>query len=126
MSQRILLVEDDAHVVKLLRELLALEGYEVTVAGDGLAGLAKLETDPPAALLLDVMMPDIDGVRLLEQVLEDHGGQVPVPILVVTGSPDGARRCRQLLGDHDVFLKPFDPAELIARLQLRLAGGAPR
>jgi DNA-binding response OmpR family regulator len=67
------------------------------------------------------MMPDVDGERLLAQLLEEHQGRLPVPILVITGSPDGARRCRQLLGDDDVFAKPFDPTTLLARLANRLA-----
>jgi two-component system, OmpR family, response regulator len=116
----ILVIEDDAHVVTLLRELLRVEGYEVTDARDGLLGLLKLATGGADAVLLDVMMPDLDGVRVLEQLLEEHG-QLPVPVLVITGSPEGARRCRELIGRDDVFEKPFDPAKLLGRLQSRLA-----
>jgi two-component system, OmpR family, response regulator len=116
----ILVIEDDAHVVTLLHELLRVEGYEVTDARDGLLGLLKLATGGADAVLLDVMMPDLDGVRVLEQLLEEHG-QLPVPVLVITGSPEGARRCRELIGRDDVFEKPFDPAKLLGRLQSRLA-----
>jgi two-component system, OmpR family, response regulator len=120
-AHRILIVEDDPHVVTLLRELLEQEGYQVSVAGDGLAGLLALRSIDADAVLLDIMMPDVDGERLLAQVLEEHEGRLPVPILVITGSPDGARRCRELLGDDDVFSKPFDPAHLLSRLASRLA-----
>jgi two-component system, OmpR family, phosphate regulon response regulator OmpR len=115
----VLIVEDDDHVVTMLRALLEVDGYEVTEAGDGLLGLIKLATGGADAVLLDVMMPDLDGVRVLEQLLEEHG-EVPVPVLVITGSPDGADRCRALIGSDDVFEKPFDPRHLLARLQVRL------
>ncbi len=118
---RVLVIEDDEHVVAMLVELLHQEGFEATTAGDGLAGLLALQDTEVEAVLLDLMMPDVDGVRVLEQVLEEHEGALPVPILVVTGSPEGARRCRDLLGDDDVFTKPFDPAALVARLRARLA-----
>jgi DNA-binding response OmpR family regulator len=115
----VLIVEDDAHVVTMLRALLEVDGYEVTEAADGLLGLLKLATTGVDAVLLDVMMPDLDGVRVLEQLLEEHG-ELPVPVLVITGSPDGADRCRELIGTDDVFEKPFDPHRLLARLQSRL------
>jgi two-component system, OmpR family, response regulator len=65
-GHHILVVEDDVHVVTMLREMLRVEGYEVTEAGDGLLGLLKLATGGADAILLDVMMPDLDGVRVLE------------------------------------------------------------
>lgn len=117
---RVLVVEDDASVATLLTGLLEDEGFEVVGAEDGLAGLLALRSTDADAVLLDVMMPDVDGVRLLEQVLEEHAGELPVPILVVTGSVDGARRCRELIGDEAVFLKPFDPGVLVERLRGRL------
>lgn len=118
---RILVIEDDASVVALLTRLLTHEGFEVSTAPDGLEGLLALRSVEAEAVLLDLMMPDVDGVRLLEQVLEEHGGVLPLPILVITGSPEGARRCRELLGEDEVFTKPFDPEALIARLRNRLA-----
>ena len=123
--QRILVIEDDDHVVRMFTELLQQEGFEVVTAPDGLEGLLALRNAEAEAVLLDLMMPDVDGVRLLEQVLEEYGGGLPVPILVVTGSPEGARRCRELIGDDDVFTKPFDPAVLVSRLRARLAPPAP-
>lgn len=118
---RILVIEDDADVAVLLRALLEGEGHEVVEAADGLLGLAKLQIGGADAVLLDVMMPDLDGERVLAQLLEEHDGQLPLPVIVVTGSPEAAGRCRQLLGPDDVFEKPFDPTRLLARLRHRLA-----
>lgn len=117
----ILVVEDDPVVVTLLTELLRAEGYAVEVATDGLVGLLKVRTAAVDAVLLDVMMPDVDGTRMLRQLLEEHDGRLPVPVLVVTGSPEGARTCRDLLGDDRVFDKPFDPNLLLHRLRSLLA-----
>ncbi len=118
---RILVVEDDTHVVAMLREVLQQEGFEVDTAQDGLAGLLALNTIDADAVLLDIMMPDVDGVRVIQQLLEEHGGVLPVPVIVITGSPDGARRCRDLLGDDEVFTKPFDPGALVDHLRSRLS-----
>lgn len=123
--KRILVIEDDPGVAGLLRELLRQEGYDVIHAGDGLHGLLRLRTTDVDAVLLDVMMPDVDGLRVLDQLTEEHGGELPVPVLVVTGSPDGARTCRERLGDADVFEKPFDPDDLLDRLQVHLDGPEP-
>ena len=121
MTARILVMEDDEHVSVLLRHLLEAEGHEVSEATDGLLGLSKLQITGADAVLLDIMMPDLDGERVLAQLLEEHGGQLPVPIIVVTGSPEAAARCRDLLGPDDVFEKPFDPTRLLARVADRLA-----
>lgn len=121
----VLVVEDDTQVATLLTELLGLDGHDVEVANDGLVGLLKLRTAAVDAVLLDVMMPDVDGTRMLRQLLEEHDGVLPVPVLVVTGSPDGARTCRGLLGDERVIEKPFDPAELVAAVRHLLVTGDP-
>ncbi|MFP5310046.1 MAG: response regulator transcription factor [Actinomycetes bacterium] len=117
---RVLLVEDDEDVVALLREILSHEGFEPVVARDGLEGLLRMQTGTPDLALLDIMMPDVNGVRVVEQLLEDGDGSLPVPIIVITGSPDGAAQARELLGREDVFEKPFDPTKLIARIRERL------
>jgi len=114
---RVLVVEDDQHVATLLVELLRSEGFEPTVATDGLEGLLQLQSGTHDIALLDIMMPDVDGERLLRQLHEEGGGALPLPIIVVTGSPEGADRCRALLGDDRVFDKPFDPDELMERVR---------
>ena len=113
----VLVIEDDQDVVALLEQLLEHEGYDVAAAQDGLEGLVKLSTVRPDAVLLDIMMPDVDGHRVLEQLLEENDGEVPFPVVVITGSPEGAAQARVLLGTENVFEKPFDPQPLLERLR---------
>lgn len=120
---KVLLIEDDPDIVTLLVEILSQEGFEVTVARDGLEGLLQLRGDPPELALLDIMMPDVDGVRVLEQLLEEGDGELGFPIIVITGSPDGADRSRELLGAANVFEKPFAPRSLVTRMRARLQEG---
>lgn len=127
MSARatVLVIEDDAAVTDFLRTYLEDEGFAVRVAGDGLAGLLKLRTERPDVAVVDIMMPDVDGLRVLEQLREEGGGALPVPVVIITGSTEGARRCRQLLDPDDVIEKPFDPGHLLARLETKLGGREP-
>ncbi len=113
----VLVIEDDRDVVALLEQLLDHEGYDVATARDGLEGLVKLSTTGPDAVLLDIMMPDVDGHRVLRQLLEEHDGALPFPVVVITGSPEGAAQARSLLGAENVFEKPFDPQPLLDHLR---------
>lgn len=121
MNATILVIEDDDSVVGLLRTILEAEDHRVEVAEDGLAGLLKLRTGrTPDLAVVDLMMPDVDGIRVLEQLLDEGGGELPVPVVVVTGYPEGAVRCRRLLDPSDVLEKPFDPEDLLARIDAHL------
>ena len=112
---RVLVVEDDPSVRGLLQTLLSAEGYDVATASDGLAGLVKAAAQPPSLVLLDLMMPDLGGVRVLEEMRDDPD-LVDVPVIVVTGKVDAVPGMRSLLGEDNVFLKPFAVAELLARV----------
>lgn len=116
---RVLLIEDDEDVIRLLTEILTHDGFSVTVARDGLEGLLKMRTGGPEVALLDIMMPDVNGVRVLEQLMEEEG-ELPVPVIVITGSPEGAAQSRRILGRDDVFEKPFAPERLIRRIRTHL------
>lgn len=115
MSVKILVVEDDPSVRGLLQTLLSAEGYDVVTASDGLAGLVKATSSPPALVLLDLMMPDLGGVRVLEEMRDDPE-LADIPVIVVTGKVDAVPGMRTLLGDDNVFLKPFAVGELLARV----------
>lgn len=114
-ATRVLVVEDDPSVRGLLHTLLTAEGYDVSTASDGLAGLVKAAQTLPDLILLDLMMPDLGGVRVLEELREDPELD-ETPVVVVTGQVDAVPGMRRVLGDDNVFVKPFGVAELLARV----------
>lgn len=118
---RILVVEDDPNVRGLLRTLFDAEGYEVAVAADGLAGLLEASATPPALILLDVMMPDLGGVRVLEEMRENPA-LADIPVLVVTGKMELLASLAELIGEENVFSKPFRVRQLLARVS-EVTGG---
>jgi len=120
-ATRVLVVEDDPSVRGLLQTLLSAEGYDVTTASDGLAGLVKAASVHPALMLLDLMMPDLGGVRVLEEVREDPELS-KTPVIVVTGKIDAVPGMRALLGEDRVFVKPFAVAELLTKVA-EITGG---
>ena len=120
-ATRVLVVEDDPSVRGLLQTLLSAEGYAVTTASDGLAGLVKIASSRPQLVLLDLMMPDLGGVRVLQELRADPDTQ-DLPVLVVTGKQDAVPGMRDLLGDDNVFLKPFAVAELLHRVSVVTGG----
>jgi len=119
----VLVVEDDPSVRGLLTTLLLAEGYEVKAAADGLSALVKA-TAQPALVLLDLMMPDLGGVRVLEEMRND-AKLSGIPVIVVTGKIDAVPGMRALLGEDNVFLKPFAVAELLARVRSITGGPEP-
>ena len=112
---RVLVVEDDPSVRGLLRTLLEAEGYAVVTASDGLAGLGQAAASSPGLVLLDLVMPDLGGARVLER-LHDDPVLSKIPVIVVTGHEDALPDVRSRLGADNVFLKPFAVAELLARI----------
>lgn len=115
MSKRVLVVEDDPSVRGLLHTLLTGEGYEVATASDGLAGLVKASSQKPDLMLLDLMMPDLGGIRVLEELREDPN-MSDIPVIVVTGKLEAVPPLRGLLGEDNVFVKPFGVTELLERI----------
>lgn len=120
-ATRVLVVEDDPSVRGLLHTLLSAEGYDVVTASDGLAGLVKAAAIKPALMLLDLMMPDLGGVRVLEEIRDDPELS-ETPVIIVTGKVDAVPGMRDLLGQDRVFVKPFAVAELLARVA-EITGG---
>ena len=119
---RILIVEDDNEVSQLLTTMCEAEGWETDVAPDGLEGLIRLGTGAIDVVLLDLMMPDVSGLRVLQQLFEEGGGSLEVPVIVVTGSAVGAQEARSVLDAADVFEKPFEVTDLLERMKALLDG----
>ncbi|HEX9696924.1 MAG TPA: response regulator [Actinomycetota bacterium] len=111
----ILIVEDDPSVIELERVLLEDEGYEVITAKDGLEGLLKTEFRRPALILLDLMMPVVDGARMFEELRTDERFAF-TPIVIVTGMADAHDIFDELVGRENVIIKPFGLDELLVRV----------
>ena len=115
MPPTVLVVEDDPSVRGLLKTLLTGEGYDVQVASDGIAGLVKASSTKPALMLLDLMMPDLGGVRVLEELSHDPA-LAGIPVVVVTGKLEAVPALRDAIGHDNVFAKPFGVTELLDRV----------
>lgn len=112
---RILLVEDDPSVRELLKVMLESEGYGIEEAPDGMEALNKAESTQPDLMILDLMMPGVDGERLLKR-LSDEPQLSRIPVIVVSGKYEALDRCKDAIGDDNVFAKPFEPAKLLDRV----------
>jgi DNA-binding response OmpR family regulator len=122
MSIRVLLIDDDRRLFELLTTYLEQNGVSVTGAPDGRTGLAKLETDVYDAVLLDVMMPGMDGLEVCKKIR----ARSRIPILMLTAKGDETDRVVGLeLGADDYIAKPFGPRELLARLKAVLRRAQP-
>ena len=117
----ILIVEDDQHIAEGLRLNLSLQGYEVIVATDGVSGLGEWKAHRPDLLVLDIMLPGIDGLSILQSVrLEDER----MPVLILSAKGDPSDRIKGLsLGGDDYLPKPFNLEELLLRVERLLKRG---
>jgi DNA-binding response OmpR family regulator len=114
---RVLVIEDDASVSHLLRIVLETEGHEVIIANDGSRGLATATRRTPDAILLDVMMPHLDGFAVLEALREDDR-TVSIPVIMVSAMQNESveERCYRL-GAQAFIRKPFDPGILLGTIE---------
>jgi two-component system alkaline phosphatase synthesis response regulator PhoP len=123
---RVLVVDDEAPIRLLCRVNLEAEGMEVLEAADGPAGVEVARSEQPDVVLLDVMMPGLDGWRVAEQLLEDAETS-SIPIIFLTARAELRDRARGIdLGGLDYVTKPFNPVELaplIRGLIARVEGG---
>jgi two-component system KDP operon response regulator KdpE len=110
----ILIVDDEARMVRFVRMNLELEGYQVADAKDGMGALDKVRSELPDLVLLDVMMPEMDGFETLQRLREIS----TVPVIMLTVKGDEEDRIRGLeLGADDYVTKPFSPRELASRIR---------
>jgi DNA-binding response OmpR family regulator len=123
MAARVLVVEDDADIAGVLRRSLDKEGYEVRVAGDGVAALEQSSVFEPDAVVLDLGLPKLDGVEVCRRLRA--GGDVPILMLTARDALDS--RVQGLdSGADDYIVKPFERDELLARLRALLRRRPPR
>lgn len=128
MNQHLLLIEDDARLANMVAEYLRQSAYLVDHAGDGLSGLSMLQTLAPHLVVLDLMLPDIDGLEVCRRIRALPGALAATPILMLTAKGDSMDRIIGLeMGADDYLPKPFEPRELLARIRavLRRHGDGP-
>jgi DNA-binding response OmpR family regulator len=122
MTLRALLIDDDARLFELLREYLRTNGVQLAYASGGRQGLERLGADSFDVVLLDVMMPDLDGLEVLRRIRE----RSRLPVIMLTAKGDETDRVVGLeLGSDDYIAKPFSPRELVARLRAVLRRAQP-
>jgi len=115
LSARLLVVEDEENLANVISDNLELEGFEVEIVGHGTRALERIREDAPALVLLDVMLPGLDGFSICEQLRAEDN---QVPILFLTAKSENDDRVRGLQAGGDDFLtKPFDLRELILRVR---------
>ncbi|MEM9495313.1 MAG: response regulator [Pseudomonadota bacterium] len=120
MAEHILVIDDDARLAEMLREYLTAAGYEVTSAGTGSEGILSFRENHYSAMVLDLMLPDADGLDLCRRFRTESN----IPILMLTAKGDPLDRIVGLeIGADDYLPKPFEPRELLARLKAILRRG---
>lgn len=121
MSKTIFVVDDDVGIQQTLGQILEALGYVAVIARDGLEAIEMLETATPALILLDLMMPRMDGFAFA-RALEERGMRPAVPIIVLTADGRAEQKARQV-GAEDFLAKPFELTELMEKVE-RLVGVA--
>lgn len=122
-NEKILVVDDDTNICELLRLYLTKEGYQVSIANDGEAGLAQFSQVKPDMVLLDVMMPRMDGLEVCRRIRKLGN----TPVIMLTAKGETFDKVLGLeLGADDYIVKPFDAKEVVARIKavLRRSGAA--
>ncbi len=110
----ILLVDDDENICKVIKLYLQKEGLGVIVANDGKTGLELFLTEKPSLVLLDIMMPGMDGIEVIKEIRKKDS----TPVIMLTAKGDTFDKVLALeLGADDYIVKPFEPKELIARIK---------
>ncbi|MES2580156.1 MAG: response regulator transcription factor [Pseudomonadota bacterium] len=124
---KILLIDDDVELVEMLKEYIDLEGFSASTAHDGEAGLQVLQTDSYDLVVLDVMMPKLNGIDTLRRIRQSSNPYSNMPVIMLTAKGDDADRIVGLeLGADDYVPKPCTPRELVARIRAILRRAKPQ
>lgn len=124
-SKRILAVDDENDVLLIIRTALQSDGYTVMTASNGMDGLALAEDERPDLIMLDLMMPEMDGMEVLRRLKQSEKTS-HIPVIILTGVSD-RDKIRQALnqGTSYYIVKPFDYHDLISKAKLALSGAPP-
>ena len=122
MQQHLLMIEDDTRLATMVGEYLRQSGYGFTHATDAASGLDALQTSPPDLVILDLMLPDMDGLEVCRRI---KAGNPAIAVLMLTAKGDPMDRIVGLeIGADDYLPKPFEPRELLARIRAVLRRGS--
>ncbi|TDF99436.1 response regulator transcription factor [Paenibacillus piri] len=114
---KLLVVDDDAHIRELVKVFLRNEGFDVLEACDGVQALSMLESLKADLVILDIMMPNMDGWQLCRELREHYD----IPLLMLTAKGETSQKIKGFeLGTDDYLVKPFEPAELVVRVKALL------
>src|SRR2546421_11259117 len=122
-AQTVLVVEDEASIASFVALYLTNAGYGVRTVGTGTDALERVEADPPALVVLDLMLPDIDGIEVCRRIRQ----RSDVPVLMLTARDEDIDKIIGLeVGADDYLTKPFNPRELVARVKSVLRRSTPQ
>lgn len=117
MNKKILIIEDDSSIAELQKDYLEVAGFNVCIYANGIDGLRAFQENEVDLLILDIMLPGIDGLEILRSLKEDKD----VPVLLVSAKKEEIDKIKGLsLGADDYITKPFSPGELVARVKAHL------
>ena len=118
MSLQLLMIEDDARLARMVADYLGQSGFGVSQAADGQHGLAAVQAGAPDLVILDLMLPDMDGLEVCRRIRALPGALARTPVLMLTAKGDPMDRIIGLeIGADDYLPKPFEPRELLARIR---------
>jgi DNA-binding response OmpR family regulator len=118
MTAQILMIEDDERLAKMVGDYLRQSGFGFSHAADGLQGLGAVQNSSPDLVILDLMLPDMDGLQVCQKIRNLSGTHAQTPVLMLTAKGDPMDRIIGLeLGADDYLPKPFEPRELLARIR---------
>ena len=116
--QKILIIEDELEIAELEKDYLEINGFQVTLEYTGDAGLQRATTEPFDLIILDLMLPGIDGFEICREIRKTQN----IPVIMVSAKKDDIDKIRGLgLGADDYMTKPFSPNELVARVKAHLS-----